>query len=166
MPARSRVLSRLDATRRLLLRELSAFGAVGIFCFGLDLTLFSLLYTQAGTGPVVAKLVSTLVSTTVAFVGHRYVSFSRRARTGLRREYLLFWAVNGVTLLLGLAIVAVVRYPLGQESAWVLQAANVASIGVGTVIRFVAYRGWVFPAAPESPAPPAEESAEASPARG
>ncbi|MFW3172816.1 GtrA family protein [Geodermatophilus sp. CPCC 206100] len=158
MPAARGVLSRLDATRRLLLRELSAFGAVGAVCFVLDLSLFSLLYTQAGVGAVLAKLVSTLVSTTVAFVGHRYVSFGRRARTGLRREYLLFWAVNGVTLLLGLAIVAFVRYPLGQESAWVLQAANLGSIAVGTVIRFLAYRSWVFPAAEGVPGPAAEGS--------
>ena len=54
--------------------------------------------------------------------------------------------VNGVTLGLGLAIVAFVRYPLGQEDAVVLQAANVASIGVGTVVRFLSYRYWVFPA--------------------
>ncbi|MGY1663986.1 GtrA family protein [Geodermatophilus sp. SYSU D00705] len=160
MPVAGRVPRRLADTWRSLLRELSAFGAVGALCFVLDLSIFSLLYTQTGTGAVVAKLVSTVVATTAAFVGHRYVSFRRRARTGLRREYLLFWAVNAATLLLGLAIVALVRYPLGQESAWVLQAANVVSIGVGTVIRFVAYRGWVFPEAPVEPLPlPAERPA-------
>jgi putative flippase GtrA len=47
---------------------------------------------------------------------------------------------------LGLAIVWLVRYPLGQESALVLQAANVFSIALGTVIRFLTYRRWVFPA--------------------
>ena len=83
---------------------------------------------------------------TVAYLGHRYWSFSHRAHTGLPREYLLFAVVNGVTLVLGLAIVAFVRYPLGQESALVLQVANVASIGLGTVIRYLSYRRWVFPA--------------------
>jgi hypothetical protein len=43
-------------------------------------------------------------------------------------------------------MVAFVRYPLGQESALVLQAANIASIGLGTVIRYLCYRQWVFPA--------------------
>ena len=63
--------------------------------------------------------------------------------------------VNGVTLGLGLAIVAVVRYPLGQDDAAVLQAANVASIAVGTVVRYLSYRQWVFPAraADDRPAP-------------
>ncbi|MGZ4508929.1 MAG: GtrA family protein [Blastococcus sp.] len=137
---------RLQTTWRLLLKELSAFGIVGAFCFALDVGLFQLLYGVVGTGAVLAKLVSTLVSTTVAYFAHRYWSFSHRARTGLRREYLLFALVNGLTLLLGLGIVAFVRYPLGQEGALVLQAANVISIGLGTVIRYLCYRQWVFPA--------------------
>jgi putative flippase GtrA len=82
----------------------------------------------------------------LAFTGHRYWSFSRRARTGLTRESLRFAVVNGATLGLGLAIVAFVRYPLGQDDAAVLQAANVASIALGTVARYLSYRHWVFPA--------------------
>jgi putative flippase GtrA len=80
----------------------------------------------------------------VAYVAHRHWSFSHRARTGLRREYTIFAAVNGVTLLLSLGVVAFVRYPLGQDGPLVLQVANVASIAAGTAIRFLAYRRWVF----------------------
>ena len=132
---------------RVLLKELSAFGAVGAACLVLDLGLFQLLYGHLGVGAVSAKLASTLVSMTVAYVAHRYWSFSHRQRTGVGREYLLFAAINGVTLLLGLAVVALVRYPLGQDGALVLQIANVFSIGLGTVIRYLSYRRWVFPAA-------------------
>jgi putative flippase GtrA len=138
-------LTRLRGTWRLLLKELSAFGVVGAVCFVLDLGLFQVLYTSAGFGAVLAKLTSTVVSTTVAYLGHRYWSFSHRARTGLRREYLLFAVVNGLTLVLGLVMVAFARYGLGQQSALVLQAVNVVSIGLGTVIRYLCYRQWVFP---------------------
>jgi putative flippase GtrA len=137
------------------LRELTAFGVVGGVCFLIDVTLFQLLYAHVGVDAVLTKFLATTVSMTVAFVGHRFWSFSRRARTGLRREYVRFIGINGVTLLLGLAIVGFVRYPLGQESALVLQAANVLSIGVGTVVRYLAYRQWVFPAL----APPAADPA-------
>src|SRR5690348_187966 len=98
----------------MLLKELSAFGVVGAFCFALDLGLFQLLYAGAGFGAVAAKFSSTVVSTTVAYLGHRYWSFSHRARTGVRREYVLFAVVNGLTLVLGLVMVAVARYGLGQ----------------------------------------------------
>lgn len=136
--------SRFTRTWRLLLKEISAFGVVGAVCFVLDVGLFQVLYVHAGVDAVLAKLISTLVSTTAAYFGHRHWSFSHRARTGLRREYTLFVAINGLTLLLGLAIVWLVRYPLGQEGALVLQAANIASIALGTLLRFLAYRQWVF----------------------
>jgi putative flippase GtrA len=146
-------LERLGGTWRLLVKELGAFGVVGVLCFFLDVALFQYLYAHAGIGAVTSKLVSTLVSMTAAYVGHRYWSFSHRARTGVRREYLLFALINGATLLLGLAVVAFVRYPLHQEHPLVLQAANIASIVLGTVIRYLSYRRWVFPAhrAPAQP---------------
>lgn len=100
-----------------------------------------------------SKFVSTVLATTAAYVAHRYLSFSHRGRTGVRREYLLFLVINGATLLLGLVVVAVARYPLGQEGTLVLQIANVGSIALGTLVRWFAYRRWVFPAAPGSIAP-------------
>jgi putative flippase GtrA len=139
------VRRRAGTTWRVLLKELSAFGVVGAACFVLDVGLFQLLYAHLGVGAVAAKLVSTLVSMTAAYFGHRHWSFSHRARTGLRREYFLFALINGLTLLQGLAIVALVRYGLDQESALVLQVANVASIALGTVVRYVCYKRWVFP---------------------
>lgn len=144
---------RLRATWRVIARELGAFGIVGAACFLLDVALFHLLYAVVGMDAVIAKLLATLVSMTAAYVGHRFWSFSHRARTGLRREYALFAVVNGITLAMGLVIVAFVRYPLGQESALVLQAANIASICLGTVVRYLSYRTWVFPALRPEPAP-------------
>ena len=137
---------RLGETGRLLVKELSAFGVVGLACFVLDLGVFQALYAHAGWDAVTAKLAATLVSMTVAYVAHRYWSFSHRGRTGLRHEYLVFAAVNGITLLLSLGVVWLVRYPLGQDGSLVLQAANIGSIVVGTVVRYLSYRRWVFPA--------------------
>jgi putative flippase GtrA len=144
---------RLGTTRRLLLKELGAFGTVGAVCFAIDVVVFQLLYAHVGLGAITSKFLATAVSITAAYFAHRYWSFSHRARTGLRREYLLFAAVNGATLLLNIAAVAVVRYPLGQESALVLQMTNVAGIAAGTVIRYLSYRTWVFPALPAPAAP-------------
>jgi putative flippase GtrA len=144
---------------RVLGKEISAFGVVGATCFVLDLALFQLLYVHVGAGAVTSKLVATVVTMALAFTGHRFWSFAHRARTGLSRESLRFAVVNGVTLGLGLAIVAFVRYPLGQEDAAVLQAANVASIALGTVVRYLSYRHWVFPARPR-PLGPADGAGE------
>ena len=136
----------MGSTWRLLFKELSAFGVVGIVCFFIDIGLFQLFYANLGWGAVTSKVLATLVSMTVAYVGHRYWSFSHRARTNVKREYVLFAVINGATLLLSAAIVAVVRYPLQQDSVVVLQAANITAIVAGTVLRYLAYRRWVFPA--------------------
>src|SRR3712207_6114701 len=131
---------------RRLVKELSAFGVVGAVCFLIDVGLFQLLYAHVGLGAVTSKFLATSVSMTVAYLGHRYWSFSHRARPGLRQEYVRFTAINVATLLMGLGIVAFVRYGLDQEGALVLQAANVGSIVLGTLVRYLSYRRWVFPA--------------------
>jgi putative flippase GtrA len=155
--SQSRALGQLmSGTGRLLLRELSAFGLVGGFAFVVDIVVFQLLYAHVGLGAVTAKLSSALISMTVAYVGHRFWSFAHRDAVPGGRGYVIFAVINGLTLALGLVAVALVRYPLGQDSALVLQLTNIAMIGVGTIIRFLAYRRWVFPA-PETLDVPAPE---------
>ena len=144
MRATESIRSLVGAYRHLV-KELGAFSAVGLVCFAIDVGLFQLLYAGAGLGAVTSKFVATAVSMTAAYAGHRYWSFAHRARPGLRQEYVRFAAINGATLLMGLGIVAFVRYGLDQESALVLQVANVGSIALGTVVRYLSYRRWVFP---------------------
>jgi len=127
------------------LKELSAFGVVGAINFGLDVTIFQLMLEVVGADVLLSKIVSTTITTTTAYFMHRHWSFSHRARTGLRREYPIFFLVNALTLLLSLAMLAVVRYGLDETDVLILQVTNVASIAVGTVIRFTAYKRWVFP---------------------
>jgi putative flippase GtrA len=146
------LLRGVHASTRLLVRELGAFGVVGAVCFVLQIACFQLLLTQAGMGAVQSNLIATIVSMTAAYFGHRYWSFSHRTRSSVRREYVLFAAINGVTLLLGIGVVALVRHPLGQDSVLVLQVANIVGIVLGTVIRYLGYRRWVF-TAPEAAAP-------------
>ncbi len=148
MPSPSVPGRRAGTDWRTLLREASAFGVVGGACLVLDLAVFQLLYAHLGVGAVASRLASAAVSTTAAYVAHRHWSFASRSRPGVRREYPVFVAVNVVTVTLGLTLVALVRHLLGQESVLVLQATNVVSIGLGTLVRFASYRRWVFPRAP------------------
>jgi putative flippase GtrA len=150
----------MGTTPRLLLKELGAFGVVGGLAFVIDVGLFQLLYSN-GLGAVTAKAISTFVAMTAAYIGNRYWSFSHRSRTGVRREFVLFAVINGATGLLNLAIVALARYALHQDSTAVLQAANVFGIGVGTLIRYGSYRRWVFPGdAPAGNAAPVDAASD------
>jgi putative flippase GtrA len=128
-----------------LVRELMKFGVVGGFAFVVDIGLFNLLL-HATDKPMTSKTISTVVATTVAYVGNRYWTFRRRNRSSVRREYALFFLLNGVGLVISLACLAISHYLLDFTSRLADNiAANVVGLGLGTAFRFWSYRRWVFP---------------------
>jgi len=153
------LLARIGTPWHVLRKELSAFGAVGVVNLFLDIGLFNALHFGLGIGPLTSKVISTTAATTSAYFMNRHWSFSHRARTGLTREYTLFFLLNGVALLMGLVVLGTTRYGLGLTDKFSINVANLAGIGVGTVFRFWSYKRWVFP--PQQPAELAEERAAA-----
>lgn len=143
-----------------LVRELMKFGVVGGVAFVVDIGLFNLLL-HATDKPLTSKSISTVAATTVAYVGNRHWTFRRRDRSGVRREYTLFFLLNGVGLAIALTCLAISHYLLGFTGRL---ADNVAANGVGlalaTTFRFWSYRRWVFrarlpeAAVSEDPHPP------------
>ena len=127
-----------------LVRELMKFGVVGGFAFLVDIGLFNLLL-HATDKPLTSKTISAVVATTVAYIGNRHWTFRRRERSGVRREYTLFFLLNGVGLVIALACLAISHYLLDFTGRL---ADNIAANGVGlalaTTFRFWSYRRWVF----------------------
>lgn len=146
-----------------LVRELMKFGVVGSLAYVVDVGVFNLLL-QTTDKPLTSKAISTVVATTVAYAGNRNWTFRRRSRSGVRREYALFFLLNGVGLAIALTCLAVSHYALGFTSALADNiAANVVGLALGTAFRFWSYRRFVFPALlPESPAPAGDDGAEVS----
>ncbi len=129
-----------------LVRELMKFGVVGGVAFLVDIGVFNLLL-HATDKPLTSKTISTLAATTVAYAGNRTWTFRRRSRSGLAREYGLFFLLNGVGLLIALACLAISHYALDFTSTLADNiAANVIGLGLGAAFRFWSYRRWVFPA--------------------
>jgi putative flippase GtrA len=127
---------------RVLLKEISAFGFVGAVAFAIDLGVFAWL---APHGAIKAKIVSATLSTTFAYFGNRYLSFSHRARTTIARETLFFFGINAITLVFSAACIALFVYPLHYaHDSKVVFAVNVVTIGLGTLFRFWAYKRFVF----------------------
>jgi putative flippase GtrA len=139
---RDSVRDYLRVSWRILLKELSAFGLVGALAFVIDIGMFAWLSSY---GALKAKAVSTTVSTTFAYFGNRHLSFSHRARTSIGRETSFFFGINLITLVFSeLAIgLFVYGFGFGHTSSTVF-AVNIATIGIGTLFRFWAYKRFVF----------------------
>ena len=113
-----------------------------------DIGLFNLLlyFGPLDGKPLTAKVVSVAAATTVAYFGNRFWTFKHRGRTSFAREYMLFFALNGVAMLIAVGCLWVSHYALGFESALADNiSANVIGLGLGTMFRFWSYRKFVFP---------------------
>jgi putative flippase GtrA len=124
-----------------LIRELAKFGIIGIVNTVLDLVVFNALLPM---GFLKAKCISVLISATSSYFMNRHWTFRHRARSGIRREYVLFFVFNAAGLAIALAALALTKYGLGHESRLAANLANVAGLVLGTIFRFWSYRKWVF----------------------
>jgi putative flippase GtrA len=133
-----------------LVHELGKFGTVGIIAFGVDLVLFNIALTVLDMESLTAKVFSTAIAATVAFVGNRFWTWRHRARSNLAREYILYFVLNAIGLSFSLLTLAISHYGLG--SVWSAfqnpiadnVSANIVGTAMGTTFRFWSYRRWVF----------------------
>ncbi|ASU85534.1 GtrA family protein [Nocardiopsis gilva YIM 90087] len=130
-----------------LIHELAKFGTVGALAFVVQLSTTNLLWTVFGVSALAGQAIGTILATIAAFLGHRHWTFNTRARTGLAREYVLFFIMNGVGLLIQLGCVWTTVGLLGLDSPLARNiSGNIIGVGLGTLFRFWSYRLWVFPA--------------------
>ena len=129
-----------------LRHELAKFGIVGAFAFVIDVGTFNLLRYVGDIGPLTSKGIAALLAMTFAYFANRHWTWGDRERTSFRREYLLFFMVNGVALTIAESALFISHYVLGYQS---VLADNISANGIGlllgTSFRFYAYRRWVFP---------------------
>jgi len=153
-----------------LVRELSKFGTVGGIAFAIDFAIFNVLLHQ-GFESLLAKTISTVLATTVAFAGNRYWTWRHREHANMARQYTLFFLLNAVGLGIGLTCLAISHYGLGAfwPEFQTPLADNISGqfvgTAVGTLFRFWSYRRFVFgdTVVPDpTPAPPVEVPARES----
>ena len=138
------IIASLYERWRHLVHELAKFGIVGAVNTILDFGLANLLYLGFGWPSLAAKTTSVAVAATSSFFMNRHWTFRHRARTGLRREYSLFFLLNGVGLLIANACILVVEHGFGKTGALWFNVAQVAGLALGMVFRFTTYKRFVF----------------------
>lgn len=128
-----------------LIAELFKFGAVGGIAFLVTLAVSNVLWHFLGAGPMTGSVIATVIATVVAFLGNRYWTFRHRDRTGLAREYFLFFVFNGIGLLIQLLCLGFTVYGLGLDGFWPRNISNnVIGLILGTLFRYWSYKKWVF----------------------
>ncbi|MEV0350509.1 GtrA family protein [Nonomuraea sp. NPDC050680] len=127
-----------------LLHELTKFGTIGIIAFVVDTGTLNLFRGAFGMGPMTSKVLATIISATVAYLGNRFWTFRHREQSGLRREYFLFFLLNGIALLFGLLAIGFTQYTLRLESLLAFNIANIVGVALGTLFRYWSYKKWVF----------------------
>ena len=140
-----------------LVHELAKFGLVGILGILVDLPMYNWLVFDnptmvgdAGVGimhhkPVTAKVISVTAATIATYLGNRHWTWRHRERSGLRREYVLFFILNAIGMAIAAGCLAFSRYVLDLHTQLADNiAANVIGLGLGTLFRFWSYRKWVF----------------------
>lgn len=148
---------------RSLRGEVGRFLLVGGLGFVVDVGLFNLLRFNMGFGdgegvlfdkPVTAKIISVVAATMVTYAGNRSWTWRDRQRSGVLREYGLFFVLNAIGMAIAVLPLAISHYVLGLTSPLADNiAANVVGLALGTTFRFFAYRRWVFRAPAPVPQP-------------
>jgi putative flippase GtrA len=139
--------------------EILRFLSVGGLAFVVDLGLFNLL--RFGPGhllehkPVTAKIISLVAATLVSWVGNRHWTFSRQRTDRQARELMVFGTINIICAGIPVLTLALSHYALQLTNAFADNVATVIGIGIGTVLRYVGYKRWVFTGHPAThPATP------------
>jgi putative flippase GtrA len=160
-PAPGGIRGRYERFRQLI-HELTKFGIVGGVNFLVDIGIYNLCESAFGLGPLTSKTISVTVAATCAFAGNRFWTWRHRPRTNLAREYVLYFVMNAIGLLISLACLGFSYYALGRYWPGVFQttlannvSGNIVGTAIGTLFRFWSYRRWVFLPPTDPPVDPA-----------
>lgn len=133
-----------------LLPEASKFLTIGGFAYVIDTGLFNLLRYVGETPllsdkPLTAKIVSATVATLFAYFGNKQWTYALRTGRKMSHEIFLFFILNAVAMAIAVVCLFISHYVLHFTSPVADNiAANVVGVGLGTILRFVTYRKWVF----------------------
>ena len=97
-----------------------------------------------GLGKYLAITIVTVVGTIVTFLGNRYWTFRHRQGQGATQEGLIFFALNGVGLLIYYACIWIIQDLMRLDGQAWYAVALVVGLGLGTLFRFWSYRKWIW----------------------
>jgi putative flippase GtrA len=144
-----------------LVRELMKFGSVGAVAFLITIGTGNLLHVGLDMGELTATGVATVIAATFAYLANRYWTFRHRDQSGMGREYVLFFALNAVGLVITWLFQGFTKFVLDLQGPIAYNASLIVGTGAATLFRFWSYKKWVFLPASVPPVDPASGLPEA-----
>ena len=130
-----------------MVRQLTKFALVGGVGFVVDTAAFTLLrLTPAfATSPLKAGVISTVIAIVANWIGNRYWTFGPHRSSRGVVEAVEFGVVSVLGMLVALGCLAVSHYVLDLRTVLADNVAkNVVGLVLGSALRFVLYRHWVY----------------------
>ncbi|KQO01837.1 MULTISPECIES: GtrA family protein [unclassified Arthrobacter] len=138
-------MDRIRGLASLFWREVAKFGAVGGVAFVIDNGLYwYLIHGPMSGSEVKARFVSAGVATIFAWVANRYWTFRRRRQPNAARELVMFVFINVIGMGIAAGCVAIAKYGFSVSDTRTIFVVGIAGTVLATLVRFVAYRFWVF----------------------
>lgn len=127
--------------------ELRRFGMTGVAAYLVDVAVFNVWLLGLGTGPVTAKVVSSVAAITTAFAGSRWYTWRDRPLRNPIRQYVLFTVLSVVGAGIQIATIVAANELFGLTGPVADNiSGNVVGMGLATAFRFWSFRTFVFPA--------------------
>ncbi|MGP4027795.1 GtrA family protein [Actinomadura sp. 3N407] len=129
---------------RTFLSELLSFGFVGVVGTLIMILGANLMRAMLGGSPVTSVVVPTVVSTLASYLLNRFWVFRHRDSDGSGREVAIFFALNGVGLLIQVLCTGFTYYTLELHGGIAYNAGLLAGVAFGAAFRYWSYKKWVF----------------------
>lgn len=141
LPERARAIHGKLTSR---LTEVAAFLGSGGTAYGVDVALFNILLIGVSFPATSAKAISGAAAITVAYFGHRYITWRKHPPANVPRAATLFVGFSALGAGIQLACLW-----LAHQAGWHGHVAdnlagNVLGVGVATIFRYWTFRRFVF----------------------
>jgi putative flippase GtrA len=130
-----------------LVRQLTKFALVGGVGFVVDTVAFTALRLTPAfeSSPLKAGIISTVLAIVANWIGNRYWTFGPHRSTRNVTEAVEFAVVSVLGMLVAIGCLAFSHYVLDYRTVLADNIAkNVVGLVLGSAIRFLLYRHWVY----------------------
>ena len=134
-----------EGSRSERVRELGRFAITGVAAYLVDVAVFNVCLLAIGTGPVTAKVISSVFAITTAFLGSRWYTWADRPRRDPVRQYGRFFVLSVIAVGIQIGTIVISNDVLGFTGPVADNiAGNVVGMGLATAFRFWTFREYVF----------------------